>query len=102
MRSCLYDGFLRNSQLDSLQRLENWVRDRLAYLDNKYCPQGIPQLVKSLEHSMPDEIERVSYYTLSGIPIAIPVGGGVYIKVVHYKNGQTQMSKIFIPSILLP
>ena len=96
MRSCLYDGFLRNSQLDSLQRLENWVRDRLAYLDRQYALQDIPNIISSPSYPDTDEIVQINYYTLSGIPTVNPSKGGFYIKMVRYRNGRIEKSKVFM------
>ena len=88
--------YIRNSQLDSLQRLESWVRNRLVYLDGQYALYDIPNLIKSPEDFDTDEIELISYYTLSGVPIAAPSKGGFYIKMVRYKNGRIKKSKVFI------
>ena len=41
-----------------------------------------------------DETEGISYYTLSGIRVLKPALGGIYIKVVRYKNGQKQRCKV--------
>lgn len=51
--------------------------------------------------SPPDEIESISYYTVSGIRTLKPTQGGLYIEVVCYKNGQKRqriVSIIFPPS----
>jgi len=39
------------------------------------------------------EIESINYYTVSGLRALKPLNG-IYIKVVHYKNGQKQHSKV--------
>ena len=88
--------YIRNSQLDSLQRLGNWVKDRLAYLDGQYALHDIPSIIKSPGYLASKGTEQISYYTLSGIPINSPSKGGFYIKIVRYKNGQTQKSKVFL------
>ncbi|MBO4450916.1 MAG: lamin tail domain-containing protein [Bacteroidaceae bacterium] len=49
-----------------------------------------------LPSSPSDEIERISYYTISGIRTLNPTPGGLYVKIVHYKNGQQQQSKAYI------
>ena len=41
----------------------------------------------------PSEIERVSYYSVSGLRVSTPASG-VYIKVVRYRNGQTETLKV--------
>lgn len=88
--------YKRNSQIDSLQRLENWVRERLTYLDGQYAVHYVPNTINSPEYPFTDEVEQISYYTLSGIPAAHPSKGGVYIKLVRYKNGGVKKSKVFI------
>ena len=45
----------------------------------------------------PDEIESISYYTISGIRTFKPQRG-MYIKEVLYKNGQKQQSRVVILS----
>ena len=41
----------------------------------------------------PAEIVSTSYYTASGLRVSAPASG-VYIKVVRYRNGQTQTAKV--------
>lgn len=88
--------YIRNSQPDSLQRLENWVRDRLAYLDRQYALQDIPNIISSPSYPDTDEIVQINYYTLSGIPTVNPSKGGFYIKMVRYRNGRIEKSKVFM------
>ena len=88
--------YIRNSQLDSLQRLENWVKDRLVYLDKKYDFQDIPNTIKPTEYTLMDGTEQVCYYSLSGIPTKNPTQSGLYIKTVRYGNGQIKRSKVFL------
>ena len=88
--------YIRNSQLDSLQRLENWVKDRLAFLDKKYDFQDIPNTIKPMEYPLMDGTEQVTYYSLSEIPIKNPTRSGLYIKTVRYGNGQIKRSKVFL------
>lgn len=88
--------YIRNSQPDSLQRLENWVTDRLAYLDRQYALQDIPNIISSPSYPDTDEIVQINYYTLSGIPTANPSEGGFYIKMVRYRNGRIEKSKVFM------
>ena len=45
--------------------------------------------------TLSEEIAYVSYYTLSGIRTLKPANG-IFIKVVHYKNGRTRQSKVCI------
>ena len=49
----------------------------------------------SLSMSIPDEIETINYYTISGIRVLKPQSG-IYIKVVRYKNGQKQKTKVYL------
>ena len=44
--------------------------------------------------TLPEDIESINYYTISGIRILKPQNG-IYIKVVRYKNG-LQRSKACI------
>ena len=67
--------YLRNSQLDSLQRWEHWVVDRLAYLDEQYRTLEIPQQVGFVLLPENDGI----YYNLLGQPVSRP-RKGIYIK----------------------
>lgn len=88
--------YIRNSQVDSLQRLENWVRDRLSYLDGQYALHDVPNTIDSPDAPYVDEIYHISYYTLSGIPVAHPTKGGVYIQIVRYKYSGIKKRKVFI------
>ena len=45
-----------------------------------------PNLMNS--PALPDEIESIAYYTLSGIRIPGP-GGELYIRVARYRDGRT-------------
>lgn len=45
--------------------------------------------------SHPDDIKSISYYTLSGIRVLKPLGG-IYIKVIHHRDGHSSASKIAI------
>lgn len=67
--------YLRNSQLDSLQRWEQWVADRLLYLDEKYHLNDVPQKVTPTYQI----VGNTMYYNLMGQPVKRP-RKGVYIK----------------------
>ncbi|MBR1667287.1 MAG: CotH kinase family protein [Bacteroidaceae bacterium] len=67
--------YQRNSQLDSLQRLEQWVTERIAYLDEEYRLHGIPQQIQPTRHPKTNEV----YYNLQGLPVNRPQRG-IYIK----------------------
>ena len=41
------------------------------------------------------QVESVNYYDLSGRKVLLP-NGGVYIKSVKYKNGQTVNEKVLV------
>ena len=67
--------YLRNSQLDSLQRWEQWVTDRLLYLDEQYHLNDNPQQVTSTLQN----IRITAYYNLMGQPVLRP-RKGIYIR----------------------
>ena len=48
-----------------------------------------------ISQTLPDEIESVSYYTISGVRVLHPARG-VHIKVVRYKDGHTVQSKVCV------
>ena len=54
----------------------------------------------SLSPTLSGEVESVNYYTVSGILTDRP-SYGIYIKVVRYKNGKTNQSKVFLRSSVL-
>ena len=70
--------YQRNSQLDSLQRLEHWVTERLAYLDEHYSFQDTPMHIKSVVWFVTDS----KYYNLLGQPVSRP-RKGTYIRNGH-------------------
>ena len=41
-----------------------------------------------------DETEGISYYTISGIKVYRPLGNGIYIEEVRYRNGKRQQRKV--------
>jgi hypothetical protein len=49
----------------------------------------------SLSPTLSGEVESVNYYTVSGI-LTVRPSAGIYIKVVRYKNGKTNQSKVFL------
>ena len=51
----------------------------------------------SLSPTLPGEVESVNYYTVSGILTDRP-SDGIYIKVVRYRNGKTNQTKVFLRS----
>lgn len=67
--------YLRNSQLDSLQRWEQWVTTRLLYLDEQYHLNDVPQEVTPTYQV----IRNTKYYNLLGQPVRRP-RKGVYIR----------------------
>jgi hypothetical protein len=54
----------------------------------------------SLSPTLSGEVESVNYYTVSGI-LTVRPSYGIYIKVVRYKNGKTNQSKVFLRSSVL-
>jgi len=70
--------YRRNSQPDSLQRLEHWVTERLAYLDEQYSLQDIPMHISSIVCPATDD----KYYNLMGQPVSRP-RKGIYIRNGH-------------------
>ena len=65
----------RNSQLDSLQRLECWVTERLTYLDEQYSLRDFSQQISPTFQPNADAI----YYNLQGQPVNRP-RKGIYIR----------------------
>lgn len=87
--------YIRNSQLDSLPRLRDWVIVRLGYLDGHYALDDMPNSITYPESPDNEEIEQTTYYSLNGILTTAPSQKGLYIKIVRYKNGLVKKSKVF-------
>lgn len=68
--------YLRNSQRDSLQRLERWVADRLAYLDERY---HVRQLLQSVGPVAVRPDVPSTHYNLLGQPVVRP-RRGIYVR----------------------
>jgi len=77
--------FVRNATPDSIQRLEAWIPDRIAFLDTIFGYDG-GTAISSPSHSE-GEGEVVAMYTLSGIRVERP-SRGVYI--FRYRNGSSR------------
>ncbi|MBR2235223.1 MAG: lamin tail domain-containing protein [Prevotella sp.] len=45
--------------------------------------------------TLPDDIESISYYTISGSRVHHPAGG-IYIRVLRYKDGHTEQRKVCV------
>ena len=75
--------YIRNSQVDSLQRLERWVTERIIYLDGQQKQHGNSAHVINIAASHTDS---TPYYNLQGLPVKSP-SRGLYIR-----NGQ----KVFV------
>lgn len=68
--------YLRNSQRDSLQRLERWVADRLAYLDEHYHVRQLLQSVGPV--AVRPDVPSI-LYNLLGQPVVRP-RRGIYVR----------------------
>lgn len=68
--------YQRNSQRDSLQRLERWVADRLAYLDERY---HVRQLLQSVGPVAVRPDVPSTLYNLLGQPVVRP-RRGIYVR----------------------
>lgn len=69
--------YIRNSQLDSLGRLERWVSERITYLDGQYKLQLPPNHIPNRKTSQPSD--NTTYYNLQGQPVGTPTKG-IYIR----------------------
>lgn len=68
--------YLRNSQLDSLGRLERWVTERIAYLDGQNKLPNNPASITSIAAPHTDD---PTFYNLQGLPVSTPTRG-IYIR----------------------
>lgn len=66
--------FKRNSQLDSLQRLEKWVEQRIEFLDMQYQMPQIPLKIDSNTQAKSNDV----FYNIMGLPVKHP-RKGIYI-----------------------
>lgn len=78
--------YIRNTAIDTLDRLEGWVTDRINFLDNKY---GYVRM--AIEPLIGDEQNRsnkvVAIYTLSGMKISEAQQG---INIYRYEDGTSR------------
>ena len=68
--------FIRNATPDSLQRLEAWIPDRIAFLDTVFGYEDDTAVSQPVSDHQDSEV--VAIYTLSGIRVERP-SRGVYI-----------------------
>ena len=79
--------FIRNATPDSIQRLDAWISDRIAFLDTVFgyeSDEGTG-IRRHISNDLREEI--VAIYTLSGIRVEHPTRG-VYI--FRYRNGSSR------------
>lgn len=79
--------FTRNATPDSIQRLETWIPERIAFLDTVFGYE--PDEGTGIRRHTSDDTgtEVVAVYTLSGIRVERP-SRGVYI--FRYRNGSSR------------
>ena len=77
--------FIRNATPDSLQRLEAWIPDRIAFLDTVFGYEDDTAVSQPVSDHQDSEV--VAIYTLSGIRVERP-SRGVYI--FRYRNGTSR------------
>ena len=75
--------YIRNSNIDTLQRLHGWVSDRLSYLDAYWDYEPPIDGIANLDSSKPLR-HLIGIYTLSGIKVDAPTQG-IYIYI--YSDG---------------
>ena len=79
--------FIRNATPDSIQRLDAWISDRIAFLDTVFgyeSDEGTG-IRRHISNDLREEV--VAIYTLSGIRVEHPTRG-VYI--FRYRNGSSR------------
>ena len=75
--------YIRNSNIDTLERLHGWVADRIKYLDAYWGYEPSTDGIAEVEVSNP--ARQVSgIYTLSGMQVTVPVKG---INIYMYQDG---------------
>ena len=77
--------FIRNATPDSIQRLETWISDRIAFLDTEFGYDGDTGISTPAPYRQDSDV--VAIYTLSGIRVERP-SRGVYI--FRYRNGSSR------------
>lgn len=75
--------YIRNSNIDTLQRLHGWISDRIAYLDAYWDYEPPIDGIANLDSSNPLR-HLIGIYTLSGIKVDAPTQG-IYIYI--YSDG---------------
>ena len=83
--------FARNATPDSIQRLETWIPERIAFLDTVFGYESDKGTGIRRRASDDEGTEVVAFYTLSGIRVERP-SQGVYI--FRYRNGS--MRKVLV------
>lgn len=79
--------FIRNATPDSIQRLQAWIPDRIAFLDTIFGYES-DEDTGIRRHTSNDEGEEVvAIYTLSGIRVEHPSHG---VFIFRYRNGSSR------------
>lgn len=79
--------FITNANKDSEERIHNWVKGRIEFLDTyfAYTPDAIEDIIIA---ESPKDKRLAGIYTLAGIKISTPLTGKTYI--FRYSNGTSR------------
>ena len=77
--------YKRNSNLDSIERLRNWVTERIDYLDDYFGYLPKTNAVADVEQRT--ERRLIGIYTMSGMKVDAPVRG---VNIYKYSDGTTK------------
>jgi hypothetical protein len=75
-----------NANIDTLERLHGWVRDRIDYMDNFYAYTPIVDAIEDVTSQEP--VRRlIGIYNTSGMHLGQPQRG---INIYQYSDGTTK------------
>ena len=79
--------FITNANKDSVERIHNWVKGRIEFLDAyfAYTPDAIEDIIIA---ESPKDKRLAGIYTLAGIKISTPLTGKTYI--FRYTDGTSR------------
>lgn len=79
--------YIRNTEVDSVQRIRQWVNDRMAYMDDFYGYFPGIVSVSSASDDFDGNKKLVGIYNLSGVKIPKPERG---VNLYKYSDGTTR------------
>lgn len=78
--------YIVNANIDTLERLHGWVRDRIDYMDNFYAYTPIVDAIENVTSNEPAR-RLIGIYSTSGMHLEQPQRG---INIYQYSDGTTK------------